>query len=80
MSGRISIKCILRSAHMNQAFGLRGTRFAARKPFEVPGDDSDNLPSGVLQESHEGAENCDRQPPQILHAIPSVGPQGRPLP
>ena len=47
-------KHVLRGAHMNQAFGLRGVRLAAREPFEVPGGDSDNLASGILQDSQQG--------------------------
>ena len=65
---------------MDQAFSLRGVRFAAGEPLKIPGGDGDNVPSDILQDSQKGAENCDRQPPQTLHAIPSVGPQGRPLP
>jgi hypothetical protein len=65
---------------MNDDENMPIPRLAAREPFEVPGGDTDNLPSGVLQDSQKSAENCDRQPPQILHAIPSAEPQGRPLP
>jgi hypothetical protein len=37
-------------------FSLRGIRFAAGEPFKVPGSDSDNFPSGVLQDSQKDAE------------------------
>jgi hypothetical protein len=64
MSGPIEQR-ILGSAHMNQAFSLRGIwstlavaspRFASREPFEIPGGNADNLPSGILQDSQQDAE------------------------
>ena len=70
---------VLGGAHMNNALGLEGVGFRP-ETIEIPCRDRDGLRAGSPQQRQEKAEDKERQPPQILHGMPSLGPAGRPVP